>query len=80
MKYPKFKLKARCVKCGEVLASVDFKSGLVIETGVGAWDFYYLPEDYNPEQVIMRTCVRCGFKWLETPLDIAEFEERKVKP
>lgn len=63
-----FELKCACKKCGYFTThNVDFRIGefdedtqiytSVIQFGV------------KPKQFLLRTCIRCGFKWSEKPVD-----------
>ena len=52
---PRFDLSRRCSKCGHLTATVKFLRA----------------DGHNMPDRLLRQCDRCGYLWLEAPLDAA---------
>lgn len=71
MTLPPFNPDARCPKCGGAEVRVEYFSAGQL-TGDPHLDLY-------EEEIIARTCTRCGYAWPEAPLDHVDDANEMVR-
>ena len=56
-----------CPKCGEKITRDLYNNGLPNQQTIDA--IGYPPQNFTPEESIIRKCSNCGYSWKELPLN-----------
>jgi len=62
-----YKIGRSCPKCGESGATTEYNDGMPKPSRWGHPFGGYPPDDFEPEETMIRECKNCKYRWHEKP-------------